>query len=420
METGSRLVVAPSGRLRYVRQQAPIPAISSSLRRAAPAPRAGAGPRPRRGGMDADLMRPRELRPGIRCGVPRDVLGNRRRDVAGVAVTSDRYLSDRRVTARTAANYRGAFQAFASWAARHRHSISPNSVDRSLRKYLLHMFFTGGAPFDGRLALHGTIFVKELPRSPQSLPLSRDALAGFSTVVPELQRDPLPDEAKTLIAHDLLQSEGDQGFMAAGALVTAFDGFLRPSETVELESAHLHVLRGIRRRVDVPSVTATIRPLTPYCPGYDPPKRTKSGQHDDTVVFGRSASLLGGEPWIASFLSILKTKRRGKLFPLSLHTWEVLMKRSAGRLGLSALKPTPHCARHGAASHAYASGRLSLRDIQKKGRWLNPKSVRTYEKSGKLARQLGRMSTAQRSRARALSTTLPHSLIAAAKALQRR
>ena len=286
MATGCRLVVAPSGRLRFVAQSAQSRAASSSSRRAAPARRAAAGQHRPQGGTIEDISQPRVLRAGIRCGIPRDELGRRRREVAGVAVLSDRYLADRRVTPRTAADYRSAFQTFATWAARHRHSTSHNFLDRSLRKYLLHLFFTGGAPFDGRLALHSTIFVKELARSAQSLPLSRETLAGFSTVVPEMQRDPLPDEAKVLIAHDLLENEGEAGFAAAGALVTAFDAFLRPSEVLELESAHLHILRGQHRRVDVPAVTATVRPLTPFAPGYDPPRRTKAGEHDDTIAFG--------------------------------------------------------------------------------------------------------------------------------------
>ena len=100
--------------------------------------------------------------------------------------------------------------------------------------------------------------------------------------------------------------------------------------------------------------------------------------------------------------------------------WEALFKRSTARLNLGRLKITFHCAKHGAASLVYATGRLSLRDIQKRGRWKNPTSVKTYEKSAKLTRQIARLDDAQRSLATALSATLPNTniLICRARALK--
>ena len=62
-------------------------------------------------------------------------------------------------------------------------------------------------------------------------------------------------------------------------------------------------------------------------------------------------------------------------FHFSLPKSEALFKRSTARLNLNVLKLTPHCAKHGAASYVYATTCLSLRDIQKRGRWKNPASV---------------------------------------------
>ena len=89
----------------------------------------------------------------------------RRSQVAGDAALGDRYLADRRITPRTAANYRSAYNAFVFWAAQNDFSFSLQHLDNSLRKYLLHIFFDGGAAFDARYALHGTIFVRELRRA---------------------------------------------------------------------------------------------------------------------------------------------------------------------------------------------------------------------------------------------------------------
>ena len=161
-----------------------------------------------------------------------------------------------------------------------------------------------------------------------------------------------------------------------------------------------------------------MRRLHPTSLCFEPPARPKAGEHDDSVVFGKSDGAPGGEEWVADFLAVLSQKRCGALFPQSLPRWEALFKRSTARLNLSALKLTPHCARHGAASLAYATGRLSLRDIQKRGRWKNPASAKTYEKSAKLTRQIARLDDAQRSRATALSATLPNNLVGRARALK--
>ena len=44
-----------------------------------------------------------------------------------------------------------------------------------------------------------------------------------------------------------------------------------------------------------------------------------------------------------------------------------------------------HRLRHGNASHAYASGLMSLQEIQRAGRWKSTKSLRRYEKGGRLS-----------------------------------
>ena len=168
---------------------------------------------------------------------------------------------------------------------------------------------------------------------------------GFSNLAPEHSPDPMPEEAKFPIAAGLLEHDGAEGFAAAGGLITAFDVFFRPSEVLSIEAAHVFVLRCRKRRIGLPSVSITLAPLAPYIPGFEPPARTKAGEHDDSVVFGTSDGAPGGEDWVADVLAALSQKRRGTVFPVSLPRWEVLFKRSTARLNLSALKLTPHCAR---------------------------------------------------------------------------
>ena len=140
------------------------------------------------------------------------------------------------------------------------------------------------------------------------------------------------------------------------------------------------------------------------------PQRTKAGEHDDTIAFGHWGSPFntGGKPWVATLIARLARRRRGSLFgSLSLSRFEAVFKTAALRAGVASLRLTPHCARHGAASTAYATGRLSLKDIQKRGRWRSHQSVRVYEKSARFTRQLCKMTIDQRNRANLLAAALP-------------
>ena len=51
------------------------------------------------------------------------------------------------------------------------------------------------------------------------------------------------------------------------------------------------------------------------------------------------------------------------------------------------------------ASIDHTRGRRSLRDLQRRGNWINPKSVRRYEKAGRLSEQLLRLPALVRKRA---------------------
>ena len=51
------------------------------------------------------------------------------------------------------------------WAAQNNLSLSVWQLDHTLHKYLLHLLLEGGAAFDASYALHGFIFVRELPQA---------------------------------------------------------------------------------------------------------------------------------------------------------------------------------------------------------------------------------------------------------------
>ena len=70
------------------------------------------------------------------------------------------------------------------------------------------------------------------------------------------------------------------------------------------------------------------------------------------------------------------------------------MAKAVSALNLTALKITPHCMRHGGASVDALCGKL-LPEIQRRGRWAAASSVKRYEKTGRLLKQLEKMSKTQ-------------------------
>eukprot|EP00971_Amphidinium_carterae_P351976 6492371-Amphidinium_carterae.2 len=146
--------------------------------------------------------------------------------------------------------------------------------------------------------------------------------------------------------------------------------------------------------------------------GSPPPPRTKAGSYDDSVIYGSSASQRAHRGWIAKLLHQLAASVRASrpLFPLSLHAYELQFKQAQVALALQRLRLTPHCARHGGASTDYILQVRDLRSVQRHGRWKSQSSVRRYEKTGRLLRQLQFMPQALRSQIPSMSRRLPQRL----------
>ena len=118
-------------------------------------------------------------------------------------------------------------------------------------------------------------------------------------------------------------------------------------------------------------------------------RRTKTNSFEDTVPFDEPADVRAGHGWVASLLCDLKAEKspHAPVFDISLSTYERLFKEATIALGLGALKLTPHSCRHGGPSEDVAAKIRSASEIQKRGRWAAPASIRRYMKPGTLMRQ---------------------------------
>ncbi len=165
--------------------------------------------------------------------------------------------------------------------------------------------------------------------------------------------------------------------------MSSYDLFTRPSEILGALSED--VVGQYRNAVLV------VAPMWPASGERSPRRPAKSGELDDTVTAG-----LPGLPEILRHLSNRYAREKHSLRPLGLG--ETRQRPPEGRdgvrCGLTKFKVTPHSARRGGASTASCFKALKIKGIQRRGRGLAPKSVRRYEKSGKLTRQVALMDKA--------------------------
>lgn len=328
----------------------------------------------------------------------------KRRAPSFIEVSSSHGLTvaeQRSISAPTRAVYRKAYEAFLGWIKiKQRIRASLSALDTTLTDYLNSQLYRRGENVAAaRNVVFGTMFFEKLPKSALTLPRARRALNGFVKDEPLRSSDPLPVEAMALLAEALLTEDDRTSTLAAAALVISFDLFLRPSEALALTAADV-VAPRVGQYGHVSVMVAQLDPSLRR--NEEAPRPAKSGEFDDTILAGLPGlNLMFVAPLL---LRLRQGAQRGlpMLAPLTLAQYETSLHRAARATDLAALRPMPHSARHGGASLAAVKKCLSLRGIQRRGRWLAASSVRRYEKHSKLTRQVARMPRASVRRGEAL------------------
>ena len=338
------------------------------------------------------------MAPGARSRPKLDIIANKRRLVEAVSRRGDpnRYLQRRRVKPRTNAIYETAAHEFEEFARIRKLAWSTQPLrDETMNAYI-HFLFRAGEPASAaRMALYGLVHRECLTlKDPNEMQIARAALRGFGVAAPTKQRDPMPWEAVVLLATYLAQLQDPLALDVGRALVVAFDGYLRPSEVVGIKGCDVTIV-GRNSVLEYRPVSVTIAPFKADDGGLPNPP-TKSGEYDDSVVFGDQASMRSGRGWICGLLAALKKRRPGAraIFTCDLGQLESLTKFAVKTLGMEALRLTPHCARHGGASSDYATSVRPLDGVRRRGRWKAEESVRRYEKAGRLHKQVALISPA--------------------------
>jgi integrase len=309
------------------------------------------------------------------------------------------------VSAATREKYSEAFEEFREWSLRRGRPVlklrgNVDLIDNLVVAYMNELFTNGEATHTAQTALFGIIFCLGLGKGAQTLPRSRRALQGFRRDEPNVSEDPMPLEIAAVVAEKLAMAPDLVSHLSALALIIQFDLFTRPSETLEIRAQDIVEAKGGDYKgiavVIAPSTTAAVRQAACFASSAATVRRkrtavfrrpaakpAKSGEYDDTI----KANLLF--PWTGDLLKAMKAAcapQQHIFDPLTLALYESRIRDVMEQLGLEALHLTPHSARHGGASTSMEKGLLDAKGVQKRGRWLAPRSVRRYEKSGKLLR----------------------------------
>jgi hypothetical protein len=109
----------------------------------------------------------------------------------------------------------------------------------------------------------------------------------------------------------------------------------------------------------------------------------KTGLYDESVVFDH-------ECWIYPALEALKiaTAPGQSLWDFSLTELQSAFKHAVAALGLERLRPHLYSLRHGGASEDILVGRRTPEQVQRRGRWAAPSSMKRYAKESKLLAEL--------------------------------
>ncbi|CAK0891661.1 unnamed protein product [Prorocentrum cordatum] len=385
---GDVTAVAPVGTTET--QPAPQPAVA--IKRPASGGAASAGPMAKR-------ARPAAATP---AGQSREERASRR--AAEGASPSDLSLTmpELRSTGKeTKDRYSAAFEEFQAWAGQRGQSVmklakDADNLDAVLVAFLGELYLRGEATSIARHVLFGAMFELGLGQGPNAPPRCRRSLQGFRRDDPPVSEDPCPREAAALVVSALLKDGSLLSVLSGLAFGVQYDLFAWPSET-------LNILReGVvaPRAGAYQGVAAIVAPgpRARGCRGGCRARRlvsaravdadgTKSGEFDDAALAGPKG--LGFEFAPEVLLSLPRCALPGQpLFsPLTLGECERHILKGAELAGLDPLRVTPHSARRGGASSAMHLQLLDLQMIQKRGRWLAPRSVKRHGKSGKLLRQ---------------------------------
>jgi integrase len=312
-------------------------------------------------------MSPHHARPRVRFLIP---------DGPGIpeAKTATNPLDNPLIAASVKPNtlrlYGAELDAFRDWLrTRRRPDLTMVSVDsdrlaeldKAMSDYFAWAYWRGGLPWiGGRLLSAVSAFVPGAAGKAKNVfPISKRAIRGWEQLCPSGQRPPIPFPVAAAIALMMMRS-GHARWGAA--VVVMFDSLIRIGEARNLRPDDIQTT-AIFGADAVHRVTMRL-------------PKTKTGLNQ--------AAWLEMPP-VMSVLQFWKLRPApdGTVFGIKdafYDLWHAML----ARLELDTVGFTPHCLRHGGATHMAMCGKSGA-EIQRRGRWRMPSSVVRYEQQAEAA-----------------------------------
>ena len=154
----------------------------------------------------------------------------------------------------------------------------------------------------------------------------------------------------------------------------SYDFCTRPSETLNISSRHVIATHS---SAEIPIS------VSHYCAERGCKRRDSSTTREQRPTRRHNVACSSNSCGCSSYVFLAACPIDLPLLsPLKLNDYELALKNAATR-SQTALKISPHCARHDGASTAAFKLLLDLPGIQNRGRWLGANAVRRYEKACK-------------------------------------
>ena len=242
-------------------------------------------------------------------------------------------------------------------------------AQRQIMSHLSLLFSLKRPASDGMkfLAAVGHFFPM-LGKGSRTLPRARRMVQGWAKTTPAGSRVPPPNCAVCGVAVEMVR-EGQQD-MAIAALV-AHQAYLRPDELHSLRRRDVVPPQGGRGNENMWSLV--LGPLDTRTP-------TKTGIFDDSVVLDHPTLM-----WLGPHMHRLRNA--GDLdeciWPFSREAFGRTFAKCVRRLGLQKWGFVPYSLRHSGPSWDRSEKRLSLLEVQRRGRWMDPRTVVRYERSSR-------------------------------------
>jgi len=287
------------------------------------------------------------------------------------------------VTPVVAERYASEMEATMWWAASRGVKMrTAAEVEDALPAYFEELFTAGAPSWRGTYAIASLIYFQPHlgTKAGCFLPRSRQALRGWKRKRPAVSRLPLPWEVVAAISNWLIWS----GHWEAGVLVLMiFHFYLRPGEAFRVRVMDV-----------VPPVPGSQSQWSIILHPSELLQVSKVKEFDETMLVDlKEFAFLGGvfTLWRLGrdpLDTLVKLTAAGfnRLFHEAVAALE--LEKALGRITLYRL-------RHAGASEDCVTHRRSLKDIAKRGRWKTTRSVRRYEKGGRISQLLHRLKPAQ-------------------------